>query len=132
MPFLLFESALAILLFIIGLFVTFYVVVEGSSWQKHRIVGVFARIIQKSARRAFFIFLILMILTIPACLGVLAAFWINAVETHTIPNTTAPIVMVILTILFLLSFMLPVTWGRFRTWRIAVRSAAEVRVKRVE
>ncbi len=132
MPVLLYEITIAIVVFIVLLFTIFYIVVEGSSWQKHRILGIFARFIQASFRRSFFVFLSLMIVMPVACAGVLMAYWMNAVETNTVPNNTTPIVTTLLVILLLLAIMLPVTWGRFRTWRQAVRSAAEVRIRTVE
>ncbi len=51
------------LMFIV--FLIFWIVHEGSRWQKHRYLGVFARIIQTSPRRAFMIFFLLMISFIP-------------------------------------------------------------------
>jgi hypothetical protein len=120
-----FELALAIFFLLLLIFIAFFLTMEGTKWQKHRFLGVFARFIQKSARRAFVVFFIITILIIPSTLFIGVGYW---VENAPLPDTT-PIVVTLLLMFLMLSGMIPVMWGRFRTWRQAVRAAAEVRVR---
>ena len=116
-------------LFIIYLFLVFWVVQEGTRWQKHPDLGIFARFIQKSFRRTFFVFLMLTIIMIPSVLMVMQGFWLDSIALgHPISNTT-PVVNSLLVIFLLLAMMIPVMWGSFRRWRQAVRAEAEVRVR---
>ncbi len=114
------------------LFLCFFVTAEGSKWQKHPQLGVFARFIQVSPLRGFLVFFVLTILMVPSVLLIILGYWTDAVITGTVPNTTTPIVNVLLLLLLILSGMIPVLWSHFRTWRQAVRSAAEVRVRTIE
>jgi len=116
-------------LLIILLFFIFWIVQEGSRWQKHRVLGGFARLIQASAGRAFGIFLILTVLIIPADLMLMVGVWWDLLEAGGPPSNTTPVVNSLLIMFVLLAAMVPVLWSSFRTWRNAVRSAAEVRVR---
>ncbi|NWF95825.1 MAG: hypothetical protein HXY34_06750 [Candidatus Thorarchaeota archaeon] len=110
-------------------FLAFYITSEGSKWQKHRFLGVFARFIQASPKRRFLVFLMLLLLMVPAMLGVLAGFWYDVVMANEVPSNTTPVVNTLLLIFLFAAVMLPVMWSHFRMWRQAVRSAAEVRIK---
>ncbi|NHJ14875.1 MAG: hypothetical protein EAX95_14435 [Candidatus Thorarchaeota archaeon] len=127
----LFYTGIALIpfLIIIYLFVIFWVVQEGTRWQKHPDLGVFARFIQKSNRRSFFVFLFLTFIMIPSVLFVMQGYWLDRqILGIPIPNTT-PVVNALLVIFLLLAMMLPIMWGSFRRWRQAVRAEAEVRVR---
>ncbi len=124
-----FELFLIPLVVIVVLFIIFFIVDEGSHWQKHRVLGVFARYIQRSQGVAFATFLLLTILSIPATFAVLVGLWMDLIAANAIPNSQVAIVDTLLVVLVLLSLMLPVTWSHFRQWRQAVRSMAEVRVR---
>ncbi|UCE11202.1 MAG: hypothetical protein JSW61_04495 [Candidatus Thorarchaeota archaeon] len=127
-----FEIGVAFWSVVVFLFLVFWIVQEGSRWQKNRLLGVFARFIQHSAGRAFVLFFLLTILIIPASLSVMSGLWYdawlagggNAGFTNTVPVVTTFLLMFLL-----LSGMIPVMWSSFRTWRQAVRSAREVRVQ---
>lgn len=124
-----FEIMLVPFFLVIVLFLIFTIVQEGSRWQKHRALGAFARYIQASAGRAFFTFFLLTICMIPASFGILQGHWWDLQSIgRTAPNTV-PIVNTLLIMFLLLAAMIPVMWGSFRTWRQAVRSAAEVKVR---
>ncbi len=127
-----FEIALVIWAIVVIVFVIFWIVQEGSHWQKHPVLGVFARIIQASPGRAFGIFLFMTLLMIPTTLGMLEGYWIDAINSGNPPTTTVPVVNSLLILILLLAGSIPVMWGSFRTWRQAVRSAAEVRVRTIE
>lgn len=124
-----FEISVIPLFLVILLFIIFWIVKEGSSWQKHKYLGVFARFIQKSPRRGFFTFLILTLLMIPADLFMIVAYWYDAILLELTMNSAAPIVNGMLLLFLLLAAMTPVMWGSFRIWRQSVRAAAEVRVR---
>ncbi|RDE11642.1 MAG: hypothetical protein C4K49_11440 [Candidatus Thorarchaeota archaeon] len=124
-----FEILLIPFFLIVALFFVFWIVAEGSRWQKHRFLGAFARTIQASPLRAFLIFFILAILTIPSAMGFLLGFWVDAIEADQIPTNTTPVVGTLLITILVLSAMIPVVWSHFRVWRQAARSAAEVKVQ---
>ncbi len=126
-----FEIFLIPFILLVVLFVIFFIVSEGSRWQKHKVLGPFARIIQRSPFIGFLIFLILTIMAIPVTLLVLVGYWIDAVAANAIPANQTPVVDTLLVIMLLLSGMIPVMWSHFRQWRQAVRSMAEVRVRSV-
>jgi hypothetical protein len=124
-----FEIMLIPFILLLVLFLIFFIVQEGSKWQKHRFLGVFARFIQASPRRGFVVFFILTFLTIPATLGVLHGWWTDQLLGPGMPDSQTPIVNTLLILILILAGTIPVMWGSFRTWRQAVRSAAEVRVR---
>ncbi len=114
---------------IILLFFIFWIVAEGSRWQKHRFLGAFARFIQASAGRAFATFFALTILIVPATLMLLIGVWWDILAEGGAPSNTVPVVNTLLIMFVLLAAMIPVLWGSFRTWKQGVRSAADVRVR---
>jgi hypothetical protein len=124
-----YELALIPFFLVVFLFVIFWIVAEGTRWQKHRYLGAFARFIQVSAFRSFLIFLLLLFTMIPVCLLVLTGFWYDGWLVHENFSTTVPIVDTLLVILTLGSPMLAVVWSHFRKWRQAVRSASETKVR---
>ena len=124
-----YELAIIPFIFVVVLFVIFWIVAEGTRWQKHRFVGVFARIIQASPFRGFLIFLLIFLSMIPVTLLVMTGFWYDAFLIGRIPSNTVAIVDTLLVTMLLSAAMLPVVWSHFRTWRQAVRSAAEMRVR---
>ncbi|MHA2189841.1 MAG: hypothetical protein ACXAEB_07030 [Candidatus Thorarchaeota archaeon] len=117
------------LILVMFLFIVFWITQEGSTWQKHRFLGAFARFIQASAGRAFATLFLLTILMIPSILMVLQGMWTDILSTGASPANTVPVVNSLLLMFLLLSGMIPATWGSFRTWRHQVRSAAEARVR---
>jgi len=116
---------------VIILFVIFWMVHEGSRWQKHPYLGAFARIIQTSTKRAFFIFLILTILTFPTAIGVMTGLWWDKIISEVTPEKT-DVVNVMLIMFLVLAFTVAVLWGSFRTWRHSARAEAEEKVRMTE
>ncbi|RLI58226.1 MAG: hypothetical protein DRO87_05300 [Candidatus Thorarchaeota archaeon] len=109
------------------LFIIFWIVREGSRWQKHPQLGVFARIIQKSPKTEFVIFLFLMSLLIPLSLLVMTGLWWDKLAAGLGPQKT-DVVNVMLVMFLILSFTIYTVWGAFSRWRNAVRAEAEVLV----
>lgn len=124
-----FEIGVAVFVLIIVLFLAFWLSVEGTAKQKHRILGPFARIVQASARRAFLIFFIFTIAMIPASLFIVQGYWLDALIMEDPPANTVPVVTALLLMFLMLAGMIPVMWGRYRIWRQAARAAKEVRVR---
>jgi hypothetical protein len=111
------------------LFLIFWIVQEGTRWQKHPQLGVFARFIQTSPGRTFFVFFMLTFLLLPATLLVLEGMWLDLLATGGTLTNTVPLVNTLLLAFLLLAGMLPVTVGSFRTWRHSVRAIAEAGVR---
>lgn len=109
------------------IFFIFWIVHEGSRWQKHPYLGGFARIIQKSPRRGFLTFFALTLLFFPTAIMVMLGQWWDAMVVSEPSKTDVVIVMLLL--FLILSFVIPVVWGSFRTWRQASRAEAEERIK---
>ncbi len=126
-----FEILMIPFLVILFLFIAFWIVQEGSHWQKHRFLGPFAKFIQKSPFRAFSTFFMILILMIPAVLLVLLGLSWDIMEASSTGSLsdTVPIVNLLLLTFLLLAGMVPVLWGSFRGWRHSVRSSAEVTVR---
>jgi len=124
-----FELSLIPFLLIVLLFLIFWIVQEGSRWQKHPQLGVFARFIQTSTRRAFFTFFILAFLLVPAALLLLEGMWLDLLATGGTLTNTVPLVNTLLLMFLILAGMIPVALGSFRTWRHSVRAIAETRVR---
>jgi hypothetical protein len=110
------------------LFFIFWIVHEGSHWQKHPQLGIFARIIQTSPRRTFLIFLFFTILFIPLGLLMMTGLWVDAMAVGTTAQKS-DIVNIMLLMLLILAGAFPIMWGAFRTWRQAVRAEAEFKVR---
>jgi membrane protein YdbS with pleckstrin-like domain len=118
---------ITIIPFILGfiVFLIFWIVHEGSRWQKHRYLGGFARTIQASPRRAFLIFFLLTIMFIPLAVLVMTGLWLD-----TMPSPQkSDLVNVMLLTLVVLAGAFPVMWGSFRTWRQTVRAEAEMKIR---
>lgn len=113
---------------VIILFIIFWIVHEGSRWQKHRYFGGFARIIQVSSRRSFLIFLVLTILTFPTAVLVMTGMWLDKLDLGVTPEKT-DVVNVMLIMFLVLAFTIFVLWGSFRTWRHAIRAEAEESIR---
>jgi hypothetical protein len=127
-----FEIGVAFWSVVVLLFLIFWIVQEGSRWQKHRLLGAFARFIQASAGRAFGMFFMLTILLVPASLSVMSGLWYDAWIAgggNAGFSNTVPVVLTFLMMFLILAGMIPVMWSSFRSWRQAVRSAREVRVQ---
>jgi len=118
-------------LLVIVLFVIFWIVHEGSRWQKHPYLGVFARMIQVSPKRAFTIFLLLTLLTFPMSILVMTGLWWDKLEVGITPEKT-DVVNVMLLMFLVLAFTVSILWGSFRTWRHAARAEAEEKVRFME
>jgi hypothetical protein len=114
---------------VLVLFVIFWIVQEGTRWQKHGVLGVFARFIQASPARAFMTFFILTILIIPCTLGLMYGNWLDIFDAGGQPSNTTDIVNLLLVMFLMLAFMIAVLWGSFSTWRQSVRQVADVRVR---
>lgn len=119
------------LLIVIILFVIFWIVHEGSRWQKHKYLGGFARFIQVSAGRSFMTFLVLTILTFPTAMLVMTGMWWDRLDAGVTPEKT-DVVNVMLLMFLLLAFTISVLWGSFRTWRHSVRAVAEESIRLTE
>ncbi|MHA1135062.1 MAG: hypothetical protein ACTSSE_01090 [Candidatus Thorarchaeota archaeon] len=117
---------------VIILFVIFWIVHEGSRWQKHRYLGAFARIIQASPKRAFMIFLSLTILTFPMAILVMTGLWWDKLALIDTSPEKTDVVNVMLVMFLVLAFTISILWGSFRTWRHAVRAEAEEKVRMTE
>ncbi len=119
--------------FIIALivFFIFWIVHEGTRWQKHPQLGIFARIIQVSPKRTFLIFLFLTILLIPLALLVMTGLWVDGINAGITP-AKSDVVNVMLFTLLVMAGALPVMWGSFRTWRQSARAEAEMKVRPTE
>ena len=123
-----FELLLWPFLIILVLFFIFWIVHEGSRWQKHPQLGAFARFIQTSPRKAFYTFLMLFILLIPAALLLMTGVWLDSLETIAGPQKS-DVVIVILFVMLVLSFTFPVMYSALGTYRNAKRAEAEMKVK---
>ena len=110
------------------LFFVFWIVHEGSRWQKHPYLGVFARIVQKSPRRGFLIFFFLTILCFPTIILVMLGQWWDTLGAGNTPSKT-DVVDIMLIMFLVMAFVIPVMWGSFRTWRQSARAEAEEKIK---
>ena len=116
---------------VIVLFIIFWIVHEGTKWQKHKYLGGFARIIQKSPGRGFLIFLILTITTFPMAALVMTGLWWDKIEAGITPEKS-DVVNVMLLMFLVLAFTISILWGSFRTWRHAARAEAEEAIRMTE
>lgn len=126
-----FEILMLPFLGILILFIIFWIVQEGSHWQKRKFLGPFAKFIQASPLRAFLIFLVITILMVPSMLLLLLGLsWdiMNESIRGQLADTV-PIVNTLLLTFLMFAMMIPVLWSSFRTWRHSVRQIAEVRVR---
>jgi hypothetical protein len=112
-------------------FFIFWIVHEGSRWQKHPQLGVFARIIQTSPGRTFLIFFTLTILIIPLAILMMTGLWVDGIDVGVTPAKSDVVNIMLLTLL-VMAGAFPVMWGSFRTWRQSVRAEAEMKVRPTE
>ncbi|MFW9793840.1 MAG: hypothetical protein ACFFEE_06055, partial [Candidatus Thorarchaeota archaeon] len=112
------------------IFFIFWIVHEGSRWQKHPQLGAFARFIQVSPKRAFITFLSLFILLIPACLLIMEGLWLDALVSELGPQRV-DVVNVMLLLFLVLAMTFPVMWSSLGTWRTSRRAEAEMKVRPV-
>ncbi len=113
---------------VILLFVIFWIVHEGTKWQKHRYLGAFARFIQASPRRSFLVFLILTITTFPMGALLMTGLWLDKLDAGIIP-AKSDVVNVMLIMFLVLSFTISILYGSFGTWRHSVRAEAEEAIR---
>jgi len=116
---------------IVVLFFIFWIVHEGSRWQKHPQLGAFARFIQASPARAFFTFLMLFILLIPTALILMTGVWLDSLVSIAGPQKS-DVVVVMLFVFLVLAFTFPVMYSALGTWRNAKRAEAEMKVRPTE
>ncbi len=115
---------------ILIVFFVFWIVHEGSRWQKHPQLGVFARFIQASPARGFLTFFILFILMIPATLLLMTGMWWDALDSVIGPQKV-DVVNVMLILFLVMAFAFPVMYSALGVWRNARRAEAEMRVRPV-
>ena len=113
---------------IIFIFFLFWTVHEGSRWQKHPQLGVFARFIQATPKRAFMTFFLLFILLIPAAILVMTGQWMDALGSELGPQRV-DVVNVMLIVFLVLAFTFPIMYSSLGIWRNAKRTEAEMQVK---
>ena len=90
---------------IVFLFFIFWIVHEGSRWQKHSTLGFFARFIQASPRRSFITFFSLFLLLIPAALLLMTGMWVDSFDTEIGPQQVdVVIVMLLVFVVLAMSF----------------------------
>ena len=123
-----FEIMLIPFLLILILFFIFWIVHEGTRWQKHRTLGFFARFIQASPRRSFLTFFLLFILLIPAALLLMSGMWVDSQATEIGPQQV-DVVIVMLLVFLVLAMAFPAMYSSLGTWRNAKRAEAEMKVK---
>ena len=115
---------------IVIVFFIFWIVHEGSRWQKHPQLGVFARFIQASPARGFVTFFILFALMLPATLLLMTGMWWDALDS-TVGPQKVDVVNVMLVLFLVMAFAFPVMYGALGTWRNTRRAEAEMRVRPV-
>jgi hypothetical protein len=113
---------------LLTVFFIFWIVHEGSRWQKHPQLGVFARFIQASPKRSFITFLSLFIALIPSLLLVMTGLWLDKLGSDLGPERV-DVVNVMLLMFLVLAFAFPVMYSSLGTWRNARRAEAEMKVK---
>ena len=111
-------------------FFVFWIVHEGSRWQKHPQLGIFARFIQASPIRGFITFLFLFILFIPAALLMMTGVWLDHLDSPIGPQKV-DVVNVMLILFLVMAFAFPVMYSALGTWRNARRAEAEMKVRPV-
>ncbi|MFW9786454.1 MAG: hypothetical protein ACFFE2_01420 [Candidatus Thorarchaeota archaeon] len=122
------EITLIPFIILLIVFFIFWIVHEGSRWQKHPQFGVFARFIQKSPKREFLTFLVMFILMVPSLLLVMTGMWLDALGTDLGPQRV-DVVNIMLIMFLVLAFSFVPMWGSLGTWRNARRAEAEMKVR---
>jgi hypothetical protein len=118
-----FEIAIGWFIILCLVFMAFYIPLDGSHWQKHKYLGPFARFIQHSPARSFFIIFIMMLLMAGSSFLILQGFWVDTIVIGGLITNTVPIVSSLLLFLLVISITSPILWGRFRIWRQSIRVA---------
>ncbi len=113
---------------ILILFFIFWIVHEGTRWQKHPTLGFFARFIQASPRRSFLTFFSLFILLVPSALLLMSGMWLDSQATELGPQQV-DVVIIMLVVFLVLAMAFPAMYGALGTWRNAKRAEAEMKVK---
>jgi hypothetical protein len=111
-------------------FFVFWIVHEGTRWQKHPQLGVFARFIQASPRRNFLTFFLLFIFLIPAALLMMSGMWLDALAGPYGPQKV-DVVVIMLLLFLVMAFAFPVMYSSLGVWRNARRAEAELKVRPV-
>ena len=122
------EIMLIPFILLIVLFFIFWIVHEGTRWQKHSTLGVFARFIQASPKRTFFVFLLMFLLFIPAAILVMSGMWLDSLQTAIGPQRTDVVNVMLITLVVLALSFTPM-YGTLGTWRNAKRAEAEMKVR---
>jgi hypothetical protein len=125
------EITLIPFIILLVIFFIFWIVHEGSRWQKHPQLGWFARFIQSSPKRTFVTFLSLFILMIPALLLIMEGLWWDKLGTELGPERV-DVVNVMLLMFLVLAFSFVPMYSSLGTWRNARRAEAELRVRQTE
>ena len=126
-----FEIMLIPFIILTVIFFIFWIVHEGSRWQKHSKLGVFARFIQSSPKRTFFVFLMLFFLFIPAAILVMTGMWWDSLESITGPQRTDVVNVMLITLVVLALSFTPM-YSSLGTWRNSQRAEADMKVKPTE
>lgn len=111
-------------------FFVFWIVHEGTRWQKHPQLGVFARFIQTSPRKGFITFFVLFFLLIPAALLIMTGVWWDSLASPVGPQKV-DVVNTMLIVFLVMAFAFPVMYSSLGTWRNARRAEAEMKVRPV-
>jgi energy-coupling factor transporter transmembrane protein EcfT len=111
---------------LIVIYFIFWIVHEGTRWQKHPQLGVFARFIQASPRRGFLVFFILFILIIPASILIMTGQWID--QQSGLGPQRVGVVNVMLLLFLIMAFTFPIMYSSLGRWRNAKRAEAEMKV----
>jgi hypothetical protein len=122
------EIMLIPFIILLVIFFIFWIVHEGSRWQKHPQLGWFARFIQQSPKRTFVTFLTLFILMIPALLLVMEGLWWDKLGSELGPERV-DVVNVMLLMFLVLAFSFVPMYSSLGTWRNSRRAEAELKVK---
>jgi hypothetical protein len=117
-------------LILLIVFFLFWIVHEGTRWQKHSQLGVFARFVQASPRRNFLTFFFLFLLLIPAALLMMTGMWWDSLAGSVGPQKI-DVVNIMLIVFLVMAFAFPVMYGSLGTWRQARRAEAEMKVRPV-
>jgi hypothetical protein len=113
---------------LIVIYFIFWLVHEGTRWQKHSRLGVFARFIQASPKRGFLVFFLLFILIIPASMLIMSGQWIDSLQSEIGPQRVG-VVNVMLILFLVLAFTFPIMYSSLGRWRNAKRAEAEMKVR---
>ena len=117
------EITIAWFIVLCAVFMAFYIPIEGTHWQKHKHLGLFARFIQKSPARGFFTMLALMFSLSSSAILIVHGYWLDTISAGNAISSTVPVVTALLLFFFILATITPILWGRFRLWRQSQRAS---------